>query len=110
MDRLSKVLPKVLARQKHAALLSEFRVRQAFKEVLGESLAGACESVELNGTSVTITTANPALAHQLRLDSETLIARLNAVTRLSRPIRTLHVRVGQGRSTWRRGGGWPERE
>jgi hypothetical protein len=41
----------------------------------GESLASECETIHVSGSSVWVTTANPALAHQLRLDAETLIAR-----------------------------------
>jgi hypothetical protein len=103
VDRLSKVLPRVLARQKRAGLLAEYRVRQAFRQVLGESLASACETIEVNGSTVWVTTANPALAHQLRLDAETLVARINAVTRLNRPVRSMNIRVGSGRGGGRAG-------
>lgn len=103
MDRLSKVLPRVLAKQKGARLLAEYRVRHAFREVLGESLASACETIEVNGSTVWVTTANPALAHQLRLDAETLLARINAVTRLNRPLRSMNIRVGSGRGSGRGG-------
>ena len=103
MDRLSKVLPRVLAKQKRAGLLAEYRVRQAFRVILGESLASACETIEVNGSTVWVTTANPALAHQLRLDAETLVARINAVTRMNRPVRSMNIRVGSGRGGARSG-------
>ena len=95
MDRLSKVLPKVLARQPRARLLVEYRLRQAFREVLGEQLAAACEAIEVRGGTVSICTANPALAHQLRLDAEELVRRLNAESKLSRQVRQIRVRVGR---------------
>lgn len=95
MDRLGKVLPRVLARQPGARVLAEHRLRLAFREVLGEALASACESVDVYGSTVSVTTSNPALAHQLRLDAEQLIARLNAESKLSRPVRALRVRVGR---------------
>lgn len=98
MDRLSKVLPRVLAKQGGARLLAQYRVRHALREVLGESLASECETVHVSGSSVWVTTANPALAHQLRLDAETLIARVNALTKLPRPVRTINIRVGGGRA------------
>jgi Dna[CI] antecedent, DciA len=41
-----------------------------------------------------ITTSSPALAHQLRLDSETIIDRLNAMN-LGRRVRSLRVRIGR---------------
>ncbi len=97
MDKLSKVLPRVLAKQRRAGLLAEYRVRQALREVLGDSLASECERIDVRGSIVWVTTANPALAHQLRLDAETLVARLNDLTRLPRRIRTMNIRVGGGR-------------
>lgn len=95
MDRLGKVLPRVLARQPRAALVAEYRLRQAFREVLGEALATACESIEVRGTTVSVSTGNPALAHQLRLDAEELMQRLNAQMRLARPVRVIKVRIGR---------------
>lgn len=95
MDRLGKVLPRVLARQPRAALVAEYRLRQAFREVLGEALATACETIEVRGTTVSVSTGNPALAHQLRLDAEELMQRLNAQARLTRPVVTIKVRVGR---------------
>jgi hypothetical protein len=95
VDRLGKVLPRVLAGQPRAALLAEYRLRLAFREVLGESLASACETIDVRGTTVSVTTANPALAHQLRLDAEQLIQRLNAVSKLTRPVRAIKVRIGR---------------
>jgi hypothetical protein len=95
VDKLGKVLPRVLARQPRAGLVAEYRLRQAFREVLGESLAAACESIEVRGGTVSVSTANPALAHQLRLDAEELMRRLNAESKLARPVREIKVRIGR---------------
>ena len=95
MDRLGKVLPRVLARQPRAGLVAEYRLRQAFREVLGEALAAACETIDVRGSIVSVSTANPALAHQLRLDAEELMRRLNAESRLARPVREIRVRIGR---------------
>ena len=95
MDRLGKVLPRVLARQRHAGIMAEYRLRLAFRELLGEALAAACETIEVRGSTVSVTTANPALAHQLRLDAEELMRRLNAEGRLTRPVRVIRVRIGR---------------
>jgi hypothetical protein len=89
------VLPRVLARQPNAGLLAEHRLRLAFREILGEAMASACETIEVRGSTLAITTPNPALAHQLRLDAEELLRRLNETSRLGRPVRTLRVRVGR---------------
>lgn len=96
VDKLGKLLPKVLARQPGAAVVIEHRLRLAFREIVGESLAARCEAVEVRGSALLITTSNPALAHQLRLDSERLIERVNQESKLPRRIRTVRVRVGTG--------------
>lgn len=108
MDRLGKVLPRVLARQRQAGLLTEYRLRLAFREVIGETLAVACEAIEVRGSTVCITTSNPALAHQLRLDAEELIRRLNAESKLSRKVRTIRIRIGRtgGSGGGPEGSGW----
>ena len=96
------MLPRVLAKQHRAGLLAEYRLRLAFRTILGDALAEACESIDVRGGTVSVTTANPALAHQLRLDAEELMRRLNAESRLSRPVKVIRVQVG--RSARPRGG------
>lgn len=85
----------MLAKQPRAGLVAEYRLRQAFREVLGEALATACETIEVRGSTVCVSTGNPALAHQLRLDAEELMLRLNAQVRLPRPVLAIRVRVGR---------------
>lgn len=94
MDKLGNLLPKVLAKQPNSGRLLELRLRIAFVELIGADLAASCEQIEVRGGGVSITTSNPALAHQLRLDSETLMVRLNE-KRLGRRIRTIRVRTGR---------------
>lgn len=89
------MLEKVVARQPAAAGLAEARLRITFRAVLGEELASYCEEITVRGTTVSVTTANPALAHQLRLDADTLVLRLNAESRLARQVREVRVRVGR---------------
>jgi len=92
---LGKLLPKVLARQPGAARVAEARVQVIFKELIGAELAAACETVLLRGSTLTVVTSNPALAHQLRLDSELLMTRLNEASS-GRRLRTIRVRTGRG--------------
>ena len=94
MDKLGKLLPKVLARQPNAIRVAELRVRQTFAELVGPELAGYCESIELRGSTLTVTTSNPALAHQLRLDSGELMTRLNE-NPPGRKLRAIKVRTGR---------------
>ncbi len=101
MDKVGKLLPGVLARQPNAGRLIEVRVRIAFGEVIGETLAASCEAIEVRGSILSITTSNPALAHQLRLDSERLLERLNG-SGLGRRMRSIRIRTGRGRGSGNR--------
>jgi hypothetical protein len=98
VDRIGKLLPKVLARQPGSGRVVEMRARLALTEILGRELAAGCETIELHGSALTITTPNPALAHQLRLDEAQLIERLNQASP-GRTIRTLKVRTGRRGTT-----------
>ncbi|HLQ61877.1 MAG TPA: DUF721 domain-containing protein [Candidatus Acidoferrales bacterium] len=94
MDKLGKILGRVIARQPQGGRVIAARTAWIFRELLGPDLEAACESVELRGSTLTVATSNPALAHQLRLDSELLLARLNqALT--ERRVKTLRVRTGR---------------
>jgi Dna[CI] antecedent, DciA len=94
VDKLGNLLARVVSRQPGMAQVAEHRLRIAFRDVVGDSLAAGCESIEVRGTTLSITTSNPALAHQLRLDSERLMQRLNEESRLTRRVRVIRVRVG----------------
>ena len=61
--------------------------------MLGPDVARLCDAVELRSGTLVVTTSSPALAHQLRLDAETIIARLNRPD-LGREVRILRVRIG----------------
>jgi hypothetical protein len=95
VDRVGKILPRILAKQPGASRTMEVRLQVVFRSVLGEQLSAACEEITVRGTTVWVTTGNPALAHQLRLDAETLLARLNDQARLPREVRQLKVRIGR---------------
>ena len=93
MDKLGNILPRVLRRQPGGARLIGGQVATAFKTVIGVEPARLCDEIELHSGTLVVTTSSPALAHQLRLDSETIIARLNDLE-LGRKVRTLRVRIG----------------
>lgn len=100
-DRLGDILPRVLARQPDAARLLEVRLQIAFRTVLGEQLSGQCEEVTVQGSTLWITTRNPALAHQLRLDETVLLRRLNEESHLPQRVLRLRVQTGRGRGSRR---------
>jgi hypothetical protein len=95
VDRLGKLLNGVVARQPASSAVTEIRARIELAEILGPALAGQLAEVTLRGSSLTIATANPALAHQLRLDATLLLERLNG-RGLGRRLRELRVRTGRG--------------
>jgi len=70
------------------------QVASAFKAMIGSEPARLCDEVELKSGTLLVTTSSPALAHQLRLDAETIIERLNRLD-LGRRVRSVRVRIGR---------------
>jgi hypothetical protein len=84
----------VLRRQGVQGKVAELRARLVFMELMGKELADCCEKVELRGSTLTVTATNPAFAHQLRLDSEELMLRLNSRL-IGRRVRSIRVTIGR---------------
>ena len=98
MDKLGNILAAVIRRQPGGGRLLGTQVATAFRTVIGPEPARLCEAVELKSGVLMVTTSSPALAHQLRLDAETVIARLNGMD-LGRRVRILRVRIGRSTPT-----------
>ena len=98
MDKLGNILPAVLRRQPGGGRLLGTQVAAAFRTVIGPEPARLCDAIELKSGVLLVTTSSPALAHQLRLDAETVIARLNGMD-LGRRVRILRVRIGRSTPT-----------
>ncbi|HEV2416055.1 MAG TPA: DUF721 domain-containing protein [Candidatus Dormibacteraeota bacterium] len=94
MDKLGNILPRIVRKQPGGARLMGMQVAAAFRVLLGPEVARLCDEVELRSRTLLVTTSSPALAHQLRLDAETILARLNRPD-LGREVRTLRVRIGR---------------
>jgi hypothetical protein len=94
VDKLGNILPRVVRRQPGGGRLIAGHVAAAFKTLMGPDVAAYCDEVELHSGALLITTTNPALAHQLRLDAEVIVERLNNLD-LGRKIRSLRVRIGR---------------
>jgi hypothetical protein len=94
VDKLGNILPKIVRRQPGGGRIMGSQVALAFRALIGPDVAPLCDDVELRGWTLVVTTSSPALAHQLRLDAETIIARLNR-PELGRRVRMLRVRVGR---------------
>jgi Dna[CI] antecedent, DciA len=93
VDKLGNILPRVLRRQPGGSRLLGTQVASAFRAVIGSEPASLCDEIELHSGTLVVTTSSPALAHQLRLDSEAIVARLNGLD-LGRKVRALRVRIG----------------
>lgn len=76
----------------------ELRLRRLFTDLIGADLALHCETIDVRGSTLTVVTSNPALAHQLRLDSAMLMERLNEQSP-GRRLRTIRVRTGRAPSS-----------
>jgi hypothetical protein len=83
----------VLRRQPGGGRLIGTQVAAAFRVVIGPDPAQLCDEIELRSGTLLVTTSSPALAHQLRLDSETIVDRLNRLD-LGRRVRSMRVRIG----------------
>ena len=94
MDKLGNILPRIVRKQPGGARLLGGQVAVAFRTLLGPDVARLCDEVELRSGTLVVTTSSPALAHQLRLDADTIIARLNERD-LGRKVRELRVRIGR---------------
>lgn len=95
MDKVGKLLAKVISKQPNNGQIAQLRFRLAFLDLLGPELAKACDDVELRGSTLTVSISNPSLAHQLRLDADSVLGRLNAIG-LPRQLRAIRVRTGRG--------------
>ena len=94
MDKLGNILPRVVRRQPGGGRLIDGQVSVAFRTLIGPEVAVFCEEVEFRSGALLVTTSNPALAHQLRLDAETIVQRLNGLD-LGRKVRSIRVRIGR---------------
>jgi hypothetical protein len=94
VDKLGNILPRVLRKQPGGGRLMGTQVAAAFRTIIGSEPARLCDGVELRSGTLLVTTSSPALAHQLRLDAETIIERLNGLE-LGRRVRLLRVRIGR---------------
>jgi hypothetical protein len=73
--------------------LADAVVRVRFEELFGD-LAAACESVQMIGSTLHIVTNNSALSHQLQIDAQAVIKRLNEGSP-TRRVRSLKVQTGR---------------
>jgi hypothetical protein len=95
VDKLGNILPRIVRKQPGGHRLIASQVASAFRALLGPDVARLCDEVEVKAGNLLVTTSSPALAHQLRLDAESILDRLNRRPDLGRKVRTLRVRIGR---------------
>ena len=94
MDKLGNILPRIVRKQPGGSRLLGMQVATAFRTIMGPEVARLCDDVELRSGTLLVSTSSPALAHQLRLDTEMIIDRLNRLDTGLR-VRALRVRIGR---------------
>jgi len=94
VDKLGNILPRVLRRQPGGGRMIGTQVAVAFRTVIGAEGAQLCDDIEIHSGILQVTTSSPALAHQLRLDAETIVNRLNGLD-LGRKVKGVRVRIGR---------------
>ena len=94
MDKLGNILQRVLRKQRVGHRIIGSQIAGAFRTVIGPEGAGLCEAVELRSGTLWVTTSSPALAHQLRLETETIVRRLNDLD-LGKRVKGIRVRTGR---------------
>ncbi|HUZ89577.1 MAG TPA: DUF721 domain-containing protein [Candidatus Acidoferrales bacterium] len=94
MDRLGSLLVRVIQRQPGSQLVFASRARQIFLELLGPALAAEVDAIDQRNGILFVVTRNPSLAHQLRLDTPTLLQRLNDLLEGSKKVRAVKVQTG----------------
>jgi hypothetical protein len=94
VDKLGNILPRILRKQPGGHRMMAGQVASAFRTLLGPDVARLCDEVELRAGTLLVTTSSPALAHQLRLDAESIVAHLNRPD-LGPKVRTVRVRIGR---------------
>jgi hypothetical protein len=76
-DRVSNLLDPALRGLGIRAHVREEQLRQALTDIVGPNLAPMCRAERLERGALLIATTNTALAHQLQMDSTSLIEALN---------------------------------
>ncbi|MHB1525866.1 MAG: DUF721 domain-containing protein [Candidatus Dormibacteria bacterium] len=77
MERIEAILPRVLRRLGATKQVRQARVESAFGAACGDYLRAHVRVVAVEGTTLVVACAHPAIAHQLQLDSVRLLDQVN---------------------------------
>ena len=78
MERIEEILPRVLRRLGGTRQVRQARVEEAFRTACGDYLRAHIRVVSVEGTTLVVACAHPAIAHQLQMDSVRLLEQVNA--------------------------------
>lgn len=93
MDRLGRILPRVLAAQPGADQMRSAALRLRFARLFPQ-LDSMCDQVDLVRGTLVIVTPDAALAHQLRIDEQKVLDRLNEGSTTGK-VRRLRIQIGR---------------
>jgi len=78
MERIEEILPRVLRRLGGTRQVRQARVEEALGRACGDYLRAHIRVVSVEGTTLVVACAHPAIAHQLQLDSVRVLEQVNA--------------------------------
>jgi hypothetical protein len=78
LEGIAEILPRVLRRLGGTKQVRQARVEVAFKAACGEYLRAHVRVVGVEGTTLVVACAHPAIAHQLQIDSVKLLDGVNS--------------------------------
>ncbi|MHB1499570.1 MAG: DUF721 domain-containing protein [Candidatus Dormibacteria bacterium] len=77
MEGIEQILPRVLRKMGVSRQVRQARVEAAFKEACGDYLREHVRVVAVQGGTLVVACAHPAIAHQLQMDSVRMLEAVN---------------------------------
>ncbi|MGH7881709.1 MAG: DciA family protein [Candidatus Dormibacteraceae bacterium] len=93
MDRVGKIIPKVLSQSSNSDFWRRSRVERVVREMLGPLISDEISEFSIERNKLIIATSNPALAHELKREAEVFLKRLNRDAHLPRKISSIQFRI-----------------
>lgn len=78
MEGIDQILPRVVRKMGVSRQVRQARVEAAFKQACGEYLRDHVRVVAVQGATLVVACAHPAIAHQLQMESVRMLEAVNA--------------------------------
>ncbi|MGH7611886.1 MAG: DUF721 domain-containing protein [Candidatus Dormibacteria bacterium] len=78
MEELNQILPRVLRRMGASRQVRQARVEAALSRAAGDFLRPYVRVMAVQGSTLVLACAHPAVAHQLQLEADRLLEAVNA--------------------------------